>query len=124
MYLLLSTIAFAVIAGLIAYLLRRNYLDTIGPMFLILASVILSIAIIGIPVSRVSEIGNIQKFEAIRATIEKQRSNANNSEIERAAILQTIAEQNAWLAERKFYAGSRWLDIYFPKQILTLKPIE
>lgn len=64
----------------------------------------------------------IKEFESTRLTIQQQRDN-NVSEIERAALIKEIIDHNQWLAREQYWAKSLWLNWYYDKAILDLKPI-
>lgn len=66
---------------------------------------------------------DIQRFEAVRLTITQQRDN-KLTELERATITKEIIDNNAWLAKEQFWAKNSWLNWYYDKQIINIKPIE
>lgn len=73
--------------------------------------------------SQASTRSDIQEFEAARTTIAIQRSN-KLSEYERVQLTQIIVEKNTWLAHEQFWAKNIWLNWYYDKSILSVKPIE
>lgn len=74
-------------------------------------------------VSPTSTISDIKQFEAVKITITQQRKN-NLTEYERATLTQKIVEKNQWLAKEQFWAENIWLNWFYDKRILSIKPIE
>ena len=66
---------------------------------------------------------DISEFEAARVTIQQQRDN-KLSEYERATLTKEIVDKNQWLAKNQFWAKNVWLNWYYDKKILDIKPIE
>lgn len=122
MYLLITFALVATVCIIMAY--RDHYAyDPVWQILAVLTGIFLFICLIGIPINRASTKGDIVKFKSVQQTLATQRLR-ENSDIERAAIARTIAEKNEWLAETQFYARGHWLDIFYPSEILSLKPIE
>lgn len=67
---------------------------------------------------------DIKKFEAIRLTINQQRENKALSEFERVQLTELIIKQNEWLAGEQFWADNIWLNWFYDKKILEVKPVE
>lgn len=67
---------------------------------------------------------DIRAFEAVRQTINEQRSDKQLSELERVQLTDRIIKQNEWLASEQFWASNKWLNWYYDKKILTIQPIK
>lgn len=65
----------------------------------------------------------VSQFESTRLTIEQQRNN-KLSEYERVQLTTLIVERNTWLAKEQYWAKSIWLNWYYDKKILSIKPIQ
>lgn len=97
----------------------KNILDF--PAILIYCITI--IIIILIPVCRYYSTGRVIEYKTRQITIQQQR-NANISELERVELTKEILSDNVWLRDCQYDINSKWLDIYYDKEILELKPIE
>lgn len=100
-----------------AYRIGRYFGTFFGHYFLFIMNIVFLI------VWPINAGSNIKQFEAAQNTIIQQRKN-KLTEYERAALTQKIIEQNQWLAKEQFWAKSVWLNWYYDKKILELKPIE
>lgn len=63
---------------------------------------------ISIPVVRADARDRLIRLEAFRTTIRTARTDKSLSEMERAAILKTIADWNCWLASENYWNHSQW----------------
>lgn len=66
---------------------------------------------------------DIKEFEAARLTINQQRADSLSA-YERVTLTQTIIRQNQWLAKEQFWAKNIWLNWYYDKSILDIKPVQ
>ena len=115
MLIILSLLAILVACVVIG---RRSYsaADLCFPIGLV-AVVVLFVAVVFLPFSRMDVRASIAEFEAIRA------SRAGGSEIEAAAWRMKVAESNAWLASTRYYNRTVF-DIWIPDAVEDLEPIE
>ena len=90
---------------------------------MVLCGIVFIVNSIMLTVSPANTRSDIQRFEAVRLTITQQRDN-KLTELERATITNEIIDNNAWLAKEQFWAKNSWLNWYYDKQIINIKPIE
>jgi hypothetical protein len=64
------------------------------------------------------------KAEYNQARISLEESRKSNSDIERAAITQTIIKLNTNLASTKEYQKSMWVGIFYPKGVQQIEMIK
>ena len=102
---------------------KHNGDSEIGPIFCtVLFGMLFVINIIWLSIYPNIIRSEIIRFEAARTTIVDQRGNA--SEYERATITKEIVGKNQWLAENQFWAKNAWVNWFYPKEILEIKPIK
>lgn len=89
---------------------------------LFISSVLLVVSLIMLPINYYNVKAEIQSYYALKDTIEVSRENGN-SEIERAALVQKIADNNTRLANLKYWNGTI-LDIFIPDEIENLDPLK
>jgi cell division protein FtsB len=90
------------------------------PAFLF--GVVLTVALIALPVQYYSGKAEVQRYYALKETIDQSRQN-KASDIERAALTKEIANYNKDLAEVKYWNDSIF-DIYVPDDLANLKPLK
>lgn len=83
----------------------------------IFTGMLLTFALLFIPLNRMKVRSNIAAFNAVRD------SRAGGQEIEAAAWRMKVAEQNAWLASKRYYNRTLF-DLWIPDEIEALQPIE
>lgn len=81
----------------------------------------LFITLITVPLNFYSVHGEIQEFNAVKATIETSRK--KGLDVENAAFQMKIADNNKWLASLKYW-NSTIFDIWIPDDVEKLKPLE
>lgn len=87
-------------------------------------SIALLIMIIMLLVGKPSTRADIRQFEAAKLTIEQQRASKTLTEYERVQLTIKIVDKNTWLAGEQFWAANPWLNWFYDKSILEVKPIE
>lgn len=102
--------------------LNRNI--DIGVVTTIFSSIVLILALIVLPLARCSCTNSIIEFKEAQRVIENQRQRKDISEIEGAALTNKIIEYNTWLQKSKEMSKSKWVGIYYQKQVNELSPIE
>lgn len=102
--------------------LNRNI--DIGVVTAIFSSIVLILALIVLPLARCSCTNSIIEFKEAQRVIENQRQRKDISEIEGAALTNKIIEYNTWLQKSKEMSKSKWVGIYYQKQVNELSPIE
>jgi hypothetical protein len=95
-------------------------LEPICGVFSMFFGVVTVIAIIAIPLNRISIEASIHRLEAIRETVNSARERGD--EIERFSLAKDIAEANRYLAEAK-YLNSTIYSIWIPDSINDVEPI-
>lgn len=90
---------------------------------MVLCGIVFIVNSIMLAVSPSNTSSEIRSFEAVRLTITQQRNN-KLTELERATITKEIIDNNAWLAKEQFWAKNSWLNWYYDKKIINIKPIE
>lgn len=83
---------------------------------------ILSFCLIAWPISYYEAKVSIERYYAVKETIENSRLSEMDS-IERAAIQNKITEVNADLAEMKYWNGTIF-DWYIPDEVEELEPLK
>lgn len=108
---------------LLVYAIKK-WDDSIGGWIIfVLFGIWFVINLICLNTCRLSTISDIKEFESIRLTITQQRKNTL-TEYERATLSLKIVDSNKWLAKEQFWANNKWLNWYYDKKILDVKPIE
>jgi cell division protein FtsB len=90
-------------------------------IFSTIAGFILVISLIILPFMYYSGKAEVQRYYALKETIDQSRQN-KVSDIERAALTKEIADYNKDLAEVKYWNDSVF-DIYIPDYLANLKPL-
>ncbi len=70
-----------------------------------------------------SIVSNIEEFKASEQTVARARQ-GNGREIESAALVLTMAENNEWLAKTKYWNNTFWSDWMIPDAVNDLQPIK
>lgn len=83
---------------------------------------VLVISLIILPFSYYSGKAEVQRYYALKETINQSRQ-VKGSDIERAALTKEIADYNKDLAEVKYWNNSIF-DIYTPDELANLKPLK
>lgn len=109
-------LAILVVVGVMIQM-RTDFIDE-GLTLAVASGCILTIALIMIPVSRVMDRTTIVSHYSLAETIEVSRTE-NISEIERAALLTTIANHNQTLASARYFNNTT-LDIYIVDELAEL----
>lgn len=117
LWLVLVVLAGGVVAG--KWLTRKS---DVGVVLTTICSLVLYVILLALPISYYKEIGNIQSYYAIKATIETAREQ-NLTHIERAALTQRIAEVNSWLARKQFW-NQTIFDPFIPDDVMKLAPLK
>lgn len=120
---IICTLCFAASAWLLIHA-RKHWDDEIGGWIaFVIIGIWFLINTICLFTSPASTRSDISEFEAARVTIQQQRDN-KLSEYERATLTKEIVDKNQWLAKNQFWAKNIWLNWYYDKKILDIKPIE
>lgn len=93
-----------------------------GIVLLVLAITIFLIAIIVLPLEYYNNRAKIEQYKAVVESIDLARA-TNPEIIERAAILQTITEWNAWLTSQRYWNNTIF-DWYIPDEVEYLEFIK
>lgn len=125
MLLTLSIIAAMAIAILLLILNDRYQWGAEGVIIILIVIFFIAFAfnMFCLATGKTSTRADIKRFEAVRNTIEQQR-NDSLSVYERVQITQTIIEKNEWLAGEQYWANTLWLNWFYDKSILNVKPIK
>ena len=126
MYLLLTFIGITIILFIIGYSIDKLSGWHDGDIFKVLgwvALVITIITIILIPICRYYSTGRVIEYKTRQEVIQQQR-NANVSELERVELTKEILSDNVWLRDCQYDINSKWISIYYDKEILNLEPIK
>jgi len=113
---------FFVVFGVLRLILGYYDGDWAGVLS-ILMLVMLLIAVGLIPVARMSINGDIAAIEEARRTVAAARENENVTDLEIAAIQQTVVKMNSRLAVLKYYRKTFYAGIYVPRCVLDTEPI-
>ncbi|MGG1659538.1 hypothetical protein [Brevibacillus sp. NRS-1366] len=111
-------ISLSLLLGLGMYLLYKG-IEEIGFVTSIISGVLLLVAIIALPISYFSELASIERYKVIKTTIEESRGK-EISDIERAAITNTIIDVNKYIASSKYW-NETIFDIYIPDELTELE---
>ena len=98
-----------------------RYVSVDLEFFGIFASLVLVACLVAIPVFRVGVHIEVEKYYALKQTLENIRSAKDVKPQEAAAIQLKVIEMNKSLAEWKFLARSPWLNVFVPKKVLKLE---
>jgi hypothetical protein len=122
MIIILGLLALAVILLAVHFLSEDQ--DMLWLMFGTLFSVFFGVALLVCGMERLSIRGEVAGLEATRLSFQVARSSSDIAPIELAAIQQSVAEKNAWLAEVKYYAQSPFTNWFIPQDIVKVEPIK
>lgn len=95
---------------LIVFTGEFSSLNTVGQVIAVFSGIVLLVALIALPVNYYSTKAEVDRYHALKETIEEARR-GEVSEIERAALIQEIAGYNKDLASAKFWNDTLF-DIY------------
>lgn len=119
MMMIFLVLVFLFVAGLY---LGNKYPYSLWSVVSLAVGAILAILLIMLPICYYSDLAWIEKYHAFKVTVEEARK-SNISEIERAAILQDIAEWNQDIANVKYW-NKTIFDIYIPDEVESLEMLE
>ena len=102
----------------------RELFEAGGFISAVLGVLILVMALFLLPIIYSSEVGNIQGFKSVKATVENARANGNISAIELAALQHKIVESNSWLAKAQYWNNFPIISLYIPEKVMELEPIK
>lgn len=97
--------------------------ELLGGAMLILFGLLLLLATIILPFSRMESTANIRIFTEVQRTIDSARDNPAISAIELAALQQKVVEMNQLLVYEQYWASSFLFGIYHNSKVLLLEPI-
>lgn len=115
--LILGILITILILGIVAFRINEIagiFLTTTGVVLLVMSAAT-------IPIERMATLAGIEQFKATQKTYEVARN--KNVDLEKAAIQLDVAEQNRWLAGKKYWNATVF-DIWIHDEIETLSPIE
>jgi hypothetical protein len=92
-----------------------------GTIAAFLSGILLSFAMITIPVNYIYIKGSIQEFRMVQQTVDNARESGRD--IESAATLLKVAEMNQWLASQKYY-NHHYFDLWIPDEVDELEYIK
>ncbi|MCR4334341.1 MAG: hypothetical protein NUV47_01250 [Patescibacteria group bacterium] len=118
--------SFLIILGII--ILRAKFFEDaiVGGLLIILPGIVLSIALILIPMQRMCIYSEIKQFQIAQETISNARKNGltvNTLTIENVAILQKIIDANKWLVNAKYWKTTIF-SLWIPDEINNLSEIK
>jgi len=126
MYLLITFIGVTLALFIIGFLVDKFSSWYDGDIFKFLgwiALVITIISVILVPIRRYYSTGRVIEYKTRQEVIQQQR-NANVSELERVELTKEILSDNVWLKDCQYDINSKWISIYYDKEILELQPIK
>jgi hypothetical protein len=109
------------IVGAVWYNLSEDYMPLFPGMMMSMSGLLLVIALIGIPIERMTKMASVHRFHSIQATADRARESGDG--LEGAAFRMEIAEANAWLASAQYWRTTQF-SIYVPEAIDDLEPIQ
>lgn len=90
----------------------------------VISAILLLVALIALPVSRMEIKQDIRHYQALMETLKESRSIADVSHgVERAAIITQVAEKNAWVKDMQYWNNSPF-DVWIPDTVDTLQPLK
>ena len=121
---LLIGLAIMLAVGVVVILKAEEYdtLHLVGVIVSIVSGAILLVALIILPIQYHSTKAEVDRYYALKDTIEKAREEGA-SEIERAALIQEIAEYNKDLASVKYWNVTTF-GIYYYDGLAELEYLE
>lgn len=75
------------------------------------------------PITRLSDISNINQLEATRQTVERYRNNKSVNQLELAAMQAKVIECNQWLYNAQYWKKTQW-GLWISDKVIGVKPIE
>ncbi len=122
MIIVLSSILIFVIIAVTTILKNRKamYKDYVGVWLSALLPICVLLMLV---VIRATGYSDIERFHAAKSTINYQRQ-ITDDHYERAALVQSIVEYNAWLSAQQRYATDPAIGWFIPNDVLFLTPIE
>jgi len=127
MVILLVFFGLTLVCGIAGYFYAKGIekYDINGFYFACLVfGIIFVVILIIVPISRMDDLASIAGLRALEKTFNEARENSNISEFELAAIQQSVAEKNAWIASSQFWARHPLTNWFWHPDILGLEPIK
>lgn len=128
MYLIILFALLTFTSWLLVYYISSKMFDADFDFLLTMASIFISIIFVGslivLPINRSYSSNKIVEYQSRQKTIQTQRENKNISELELATLSREIISDNAWLETTKAWTNSKWVGIYYDKEINNLSPIK
>lgn len=110
-----------ILIGVVLEITSDGYGSDIALIPWLIAAIFAFMLAIAFPVSQIGTRSEIKQFHAYEATIAEARTHPL-SEYELAAIIQSTAEMNQWLANIQ-YQNQLW-DWFIPDEVDELKPLK
>lgn len=123
MLVLTLLLVIVVVFGAISVRKNTGAAEIVSGVLALGSLVLLVVAVIFIPVTRMSGQAEIIKYNEFSETLKRARQKGAMTDLERAAIQQKIAEFNCWRVEMQYWNNSVF-DIWNPDEVDALKPLE
>ena len=107
----------------IALVRGNDFYDDEMWLIVVLSGSVLFIALILLPAAYLGSLEEIARYDAVKQTVEQSRNNPDVSELEVAALSQSIVEINKDVASVQFWAKNPITNWYHSKKVLELTPI-
>lgn len=101
---------------------KDDPIGSISEILFILATGVLVLGIILIPLIRLGNITEVNSFKETKAEI--QRAREQKRDLEKATITKETADKNAWLRNSKYFNSLPIIEWTVPDEVETLKPIK
>lgn len=95
--------------------------DILGIMGVFIFGTLLVVGLIILPINYYSGLAEIERYHALKNSIEESRKD-NMSEVERAALVNKIAEYNADIASTRYWNNTVF-DIFIPDELAELEDL-
>lgn len=110
------------ISLIIGVILLNKGFELSGTLLTVIGACLSVIMLIAWPLSYYGDKTFIAQYYTLQQTIENAR-NSNISDVERAAILNKIADENMELRSLQYW-NQGVLDIFHPDEVMNLKPLQ
>ncbi len=120
MLILIVLFVLAVVGYFVSQESRSDELEIIGSIICALSVILLVIALVSIPVNRMSARANIEGYHSIQQTLDKARG---AEVLESAAFQLKVAEANQWRAGVQYWNGTVF-SLWVPNAVMELEQIE
>lgn len=127
MIVLVIALGFAVLAGLCWWIGDTRHSDTptfLAGLFAIFALATIIMFVIVFPVEYYGNRAAIEAFHATQETLQIARMNDSISEYELAALQTKVVEINQWLGRAQYQARLWAIRLFWPREVLDLKPLQ